>query len=205
MRVDERVVRVYFEMNGFFVRSAVMPTSKSAPKIGTDPVSFWVLNPAAKAQVQRPELLLFATQLPLVQQANVVLKDWRSSHLPLSGARGSAAIVRFLEKNIVKQAPGLFAAEATPFANAANTAALLKILVIPAFPTQEPYKAKLLELLTEAKVDAALSFRSTLQAVVDAVGSGWRSADSEAMETLALLKSYDMIQSPQLELFGGKH
>lgn len=78
---------------------------------------------------------------------------------------------------------------------------LTKILVLPGLPTHEPHKTESIRLLQNAGLDAIISFRSMLQDLLGKVEVNHNYSKSDFLQTLRLLKNYDMVKSPQLELF----
>ena len=158
--VDDLVVREYFEMNGFLVRRLRKHKVQSRAKRSDEEMHLMVYNPNFEAESRDPNPLLFSSELPLVQQALVVVKGQHSQKFSAATLRSSAEIAKFLEKDILKHADGLFDLGDDDMER------FLKILVIPGLPTHEPHKSQSIDILKKAGVDAILSFRSMLQDVV---------------------------------------
>lgn len=78
---------------------------------------------------------------------------------------------------------------------------LTKILVLPGLPTHEPHKTESIRLLQNAGLDAIVSFRSMLQDLLGKVEINHNYSKSDFLQTLRILKNYDMVKSPQMELF----
>lgn len=78
---------------------------------------------------------------------------------------------------------------------------LTRILVLPGLPTHEPHKTESIRLLQNAGLDAIISFRSMLQDLLGKVEINHNYSKSDFLQTLRLLKNYDMVKSPQMELF----
>jgi len=199
--VDSSVVREYFEMNGFLVRSLPLLPLPARSKRSEAVIRLMIYNPAFKAENRKPNPLLFASELPLVQRALVTVKSQHSPKISAGTVRSSAEIAKFLQKEVCKQADTLFAVDKRETEHMEH---FLKILVIPSLPTHEPHKSKSVEILNKAGIDAILSFRSMLQAIVGKVEMNLSCPRSDLLHTVQLLKIYDMIKSPQLELFSGK-
>ncbi|MGF1449814.1 MAG: hypothetical protein ACFB20_10405 [Opitutales bacterium] len=196
--IDETIVREYFESNGFLVRQLRKYTVQSRTKRLEEEIDLAVVNPAYRRSNEQPGFLLFAADLKLIQRAIVSVKAWHSTRFTPSTLRSSSEIFKFLEKDVLKKAEELFALdeeldpEQGPFA---------KILVLPGLPTHEPHRSQSINLLREHGVDGILSFRSMLHDLVTKVENNYNYSKSDLLQLLRILKNYDMIKSPQMELF----
>ncbi len=72
------------------------------------------------------------------------------------------------------------------------------MLVVPGLPTAEPFRSRAETVFREKGIDALLSFRSVLLDVIDRA----EAAGGEALETIRLLKRYELLNASQMELFG---
>ena len=81
---------------------------------------------------------------------------------------------------------------------------LTKILVTPGLPTQEPYRSQSVELLKERGVDGIISFRSMLIDLIDRVEVNLNYRKSDTLQMLRLLKNYELLKNPQMDLFSEK-
>ncbi len=196
--IDENIVREYFESNGFLVRQLRKYTVQSRSKRLEEEIDLAVVNPAYRRSEDKPGFLLFAADLKLIQRAIVSVKAWHSTRFTPSTLRSSSEIFKFLEKDVLKKAEALFAIDEDlepaqgPFA---------KILVLPGLPTHEPHRSQSIELLREHGVDGILSFRSMLHDLVAKVENNYNYSKSDLLQLLRILKNYDMVKSPQMELF----
>ena len=200
--VDESIVREYFEMHGFLVRQLRKYQIQARAKRDDEQIDLIVYNPTFIPSDRKPSLMLFATDLPLIQRAIVVVKGWHSQRFSAATLRSSSEIFKFLEKDVLKQAEGLFDLKDK---RVEGMGAFSKILVIPGLPTHEPHKSQSIAILEDAGIDAILSFRSMLQEIVSHVEVNHNYQKSDMLQILRLLKNYDMIKSPQLELFDKKN
>ena len=78
---------------------------------------------------------------------------------------------------------------------------LLKVLVLPGLPTENPYREQSMELLKEKGVDGIISFRSMLLDILARVEINRNYQKSEILQVLRILKNYDLLSDPQMELF----
>lgn len=199
--IDETLVREYFETNGFLVRQLRKYVVQGRDKRSDEELDFMVYNPTYKPDERQPGFILFPSDLPGIHRAVVSIKPWHSHRFTPATLRGSADIFKFLERDVLKQAEALFniTLEMTE-----GTGNLMKILVLPGLPTHEPHKSQSIELLKKAGVDAILSFRSILQDIIDKLEVNHNYQKSDLLQILRILKNYDMIKPPQLELFPNK-
>lgn len=198
-RVDEDIVREYFEENGFLVRQLRKYQVHSRQKTSEEEIDLLVFNPRYRSGQRRPNFLLFSSELPYVQRALVVVKGWHTSRFTPGMLKSSTKLFRFLEQNVLKRA----ARELPEGEEIEPTENLLKILVLPGLPTVEPYRAQSIELLRSRGVDGIVSFRSMLTEIVSRVEINRIYRKSDFLEAIRVLKNYDLIKEPQMELFRG--
>ncbi len=199
--VDETIVREYFEMNGFLVRQLRKYAVQSRAKRSEEEIDLMVYNPGWRKGAGKPGFMLFSNELELVHRAVVIVKGWHSQRFTPGTLRGSSDIFKFLEKDVLKKAEDLFYVDEK---QVEDIGPFMKILVMPGLPTHEPHKSQSIELLEKAGIDAIISFRSILQDIVQKLEINHNYQKSDLLQILRILKNYDMIKAPQLELFGGK-
>jgi hypothetical protein len=199
--IDEGIVREYFEQAGFFVRQArkyALTARRGTPEELIDLVVF---NPSWQRGSRKPDFFLFATELPLVHRAVVSIKGWHASgRFTPSTLRNQPEIFRFLEQSVLKEASRFFPTEAED----PDGAGLLKILVLPGLPTAEPYRSQVVAMLKEKGVDAVISFRAMLLDLIDKVELNRNYGKSDTLQLIRVLKTYDLLQDPQLDLLPDK-
>jgi|TARA_B110000438_G_scaffold290480_1_gene326238 hypothetical protein len=195
---DEQIVREYFELHGFLVRQARKYQIQSRKKLAEEEIDLLVYNPAYALQERKPNFLLFATELPYVHRAVVVVKAWHTTQrFTPTMLKNSAEFFKFLEKNVIKTAESLFQDESEDF----DRTDLLKVLVLPGLPTQEPHRSESIQLLREHGVDGIISFRSMLLDILQKVEVNRNYSKSDTLQILRILKNYDLVKDPQLGLF----
>lgn len=195
--VDEKIVREYFEQNGFLVRQLRKYQVQSRKKRRDEEIDLLVFNPSYSQRSRRPDFMLFSSELRYIHKAVVVVKGWHSLRFTPSMLRSSPEIFRFLEKQVVKQVSALFGKTA----EGAEEDDLLKVLVLPGLPTENPYREQSMELLKEKGVDGIISFRSMLLDILARVEINRNYQKSDILQVLRIMKNYDLLNDPQLELF----
>ena len=196
--VDEGIVREYFEQNGFFVRQARKYQVQSRRKMADEEIDLVVLNPSWERGARKPEFFLFSSELPYVQKGIVAVKGWHSGVFTPATLKSSPDIFRFLEENVLKQASRLFPADPVDDGGGLPT----KILVLPSLPTAEPFRSQSVELLKARGVDAIISFRAMMLDLLDKVEINQNYTKSDTLQVMRILKNYDLIKDPQLDLPG---
>ncbi len=197
---DENLVREYFELNGFFVRQLHKYQVHSRKKRAEEEIDLLVHNPSPKgAEGGLSGFQIFSSDLPRVSRALVAVKGWHTSRLTPSMLRGGGSkISDFLDSDAEAAKEGYFSG----FEDAEGAKdALLHILVLPGLPATEPLRGQTIEMLRERGVDAILSFPTILENLLHHVETNLSYQKSDALQMIRLLKLYDMIKPPQLELF----
>lgn len=201
--IDERIVREYFELNGFFVRQLRKYQVQSRPKRSEEEIDLLIYNPHPDSGGRKPNFIIFPNELPRIGRAVVFIKAWHSHRFSPGTLRSSADLLKFLEKDVIKCAEDLFAVDEDAIADTSR-GPLYKILVLPGLPTHEPHKSQSAKMLEEAGLDGIISFRSILQDILAKVEINHNYGKSDLLQTLRVLKNYDLIKSPQMDLFSQK-
>jgi len=196
--IDEGIVREYFEQNGFFVRQVRKHAVQARRKTSDEEIDLVVLNPSWNREARKPEFFLFATELPYLHRAIIAVKPWHTDVFTPGMLKSSPEIFKFLEAAVQKEAVRLFPPDEGP--NAERPEAFSKILVLPALPTQEPFRSQSIELLKARGVDGILSFRAILLDLVEKVEVNRSYRKSDTLEVLRILKNYDLLRDPQMDL-----
>lgn len=199
--VDESIVREYFEQNGFLVRQLRKYQVQSRKKTADEEVDLLVYNPSFQPNLRKPDFMLFSSELKYIHKAVVVVKGWHTLRFTPAMLKSSPEIFRFLEKTVVKKVSDLFFEDSAKRDDGETTDDLMKILVLPGLPTENPYREQSIQLLQNKGVDGIISFRSMLLDILAKIEINRNYQKSEILQTLRILKNYDLLGKPQLELF----
>jgi hypothetical protein len=196
--IDEDIVREYFEHNGFLVRQvrkyAVQSRKKSSDE---ELIDLLVLNPAFTRGERKPDFFIFTSELPYIHRAMLSVKGWHTNVFSPAILRNSPDAFRFLEQNVQKEADRqLPLSEDSPELGDD----LLKIIVVPGLPTQEPYRSQSVTMLKERGVDGIISFRSMLQDLIGRIEVNRNYRKSDTLQLIRILKNYDLLKDPQMDL-----
>jgi len=194
--IDEGIVREYFEQNGFFVRQVRKYQVQARKKTSDEEIDLVVYNPAWKRGSRKPDFFLFASELTFIRRAIVAVKPWHSDvFTPATLRSAPEKIFSFLEENVLRQVERFFPPDAAD-------PDVIKVLVLPALPTAEPYRSQSVSLLKERGVDAIISFRAMLLDLIEMVEVNRNYGKSDALQVIRLLKNYGLIKDAQMDLSG---
>ncbi|MEX0326932.1 MAG: hypothetical protein AB3N33_12675 [Puniceicoccaceae bacterium] len=194
---DENIVREYFELHGFLVRQVRKYQVQSRRKVAEEEIDLIVYNPTYAPGDREPNFLLFASELPYIHRAVVVVKAWHTIHkFTPNLLKSSSEILKFLEKSVSKNIEGSFTDTEEE-----KTQDLKRILVLPGLPTSEPYRSESIQLLRDKGVDGIISFRAMLLDIIQKVEVNRSYQKSEFLQILRVLKNYDLVKDSQMGLF----
>jgi len=186
--VDETIVREYFEAHGFLVCQRRKYVVQSRQKRADEEISLIVLNPQASGHGPS-EFELNSETLPQVSRAIVSVKGWHTEVFAPGVLAHQPKIFRFVEASAVEEAKKLVGSDG-----------LLKILVVPGLPRDQKTRDRSIELLRARGVDGVISFRAMLSDLIARVHTNRNYQKSDLLQTLRLLKNYELLRDPQLEL-----
>ena len=191
--VSETIVREYFELNEFLVREHCKYISQTHREEDDD-IDFFVLNPHPQKPDGALPFVLGSADLPVIERAIVVVKGWHTETFSSSVLARAPEIFRFVEPKVFQQAARVFGEDGTP----------LKILVVPALPQAVEARDESIALLRSKGIDAVIPFRTMLADLINATQVNRNYQKSDLLQTIRILKNYDFMREPQLELFKTK-
>lgn len=187
--VDETIVREYFESHEFLVCQRRKYIVQARQKMAHEEVDLVVLNPRAVAGGEPLEFEIASESLKRVARAVVAVKGWHTEVFAPGVLAHQPKIFGFVEKGVLDKAARLVGGEG-----------LLKILVVPGLPRNAKLRQQSIEVLRAKGVDGVISFRSILQELIAGVHTNRNYQKSDLLQILRLLKNYDLLKEPQLEL-----
>ena len=187
--VDETIVREYFESHEFLVCQRRKYIVQARQKMAHEEVDLVVLNPRAVAGGEPLEFVIASESLNRVARAVVAVKGWHTEVFAPGVLAHQPKIFGFVEKGVLDKAARLVGGEG-----------LLKILVVPGLPRNAKLRQQSIEVLRAKGVDGVISFRSILQELIASVHTNRNYQKSDLLQILRLLKNYDLLKEPQLEL-----
>ncbi len=187
--VSETIVREYFELHGFFVRQQRKYIASTRRE--DDEVDFFVLNPRCQASSASLPFVLASADLSGVARAVVVVKGWHTDTFSPGLLANAPEIFRFVEPAAFQQAARAFGGDGP----------LTKILVVPALPHGAEARQQSIELLRAKGIDAVIPFRTMLADLIEQIEVNRNYQKSDLLQIIRILKNYDFVKEPQLELF----
>jgi hypothetical protein len=185
--VDETIVREYFEAHGFLVCQRRKYVVQTRQKSADEEINLVVLNPRATAG--ELDFELSSDSLKHIARAVVAVKGWHTEVFAPGVLAHQPKIFGFVEKHAIVEAQQLAGGEG-----------LTKILIVPGLPRDAKTRQRSVELLKSKGVDGVISFRSILQELIAGVHTNRNYQKSDLLQILRLLKNYNLLKEPQLEL-----
>ena len=191
--VNDWVVREYFELLGYLVSQPRKHTVPGRPKTAEEEIDLVVLHPRIREEKLPDSIVWTSRELKTVPRAVVAVRGWHTERFYASTFEQTPDILRFVEAESLKFAGRLL-----------GSTSIAKILCLPRLPATGTLKDKTIRLLKEKGIDGVLTFRTILSELVSSVDVKKNYEKSDLLQTIRLLKNYDLIKDPQLELFGKK-
>jgi hypothetical protein len=189
--VSETIVREYFELQGFFVRQQRKFVTPSRQE--DDEIDFFVVNPRVEPRSELP-FVLAPDDMAGIARAVVVVKGWHTDTFSPGLLANAPEIFRFLEPAAFQQAARSFGVEG----------AITKLLVVPALPSGAEAREQSIAMLRAKGIDAVIPFRTLLADLIAEIQVNRNYQKSDLLQVIRILKNYDFIREPQLELFKAK-
>ncbi len=191
--VSEWIVREYFETQGFFIQQPRKYAVAARPKRPDEEADLLVINPRV-AEQKLPETMIWGeAELRHVARAIVGIRGWHTDRFSPAVLEFSPEIARFAQDDASRRA-----------AQAVGEGPAAKILCLPGLSTTADLKRRSLEILRERGVDGVLSFPTMLRELVQRLDGSKNYEKSDLLQILRILKNYDLLKGPQLELFRRK-
>jgi hypothetical protein len=137
---------------------------------------------------------LGASELAFVDRAIVVVKGWHTETFSTARLTNTPEIFRFVEPKAFEQAARSFGKDGTP----------LKLLVVPALPQASKARDESIALLRSKGIDGVIPFRTMLADLVSETEANRNYQKSDVLQIIRILKNYDLLKGPQMELFKAK-
>lgn len=185
--VSESIVREYFELHDFLVRQY----RKHVAPAGHDDIDFLVLNPKPQPVAGKLPFVLGSPDLVSIERAIVVIKPWHTEVFSPALLNSTPDLFRFLEKRAFQDAVKSFGTEHP----------LLKIVIVPALPQDRAARDESIAIFRSKNIDGVIPFRTMLSDLVNRTEANRNYQKSDLLQTIRILKNYDLFKEFQLELF----
>jgi len=192
--VNEQIVREYFETLGFFVIQPNKHQVAARHKLDAEEIDLLIARPGQAGVFTPPAQIVWgAPELAKVQRAIVSIRGWHTDRFSPAVLKKNPDIFRFAELAVIKEA------RKTLGAGSVTKILCLSDLTATAGPQEET-----LSLLRQGGIDGVLSFRTMLLELIESVDVAKNYEKSDLIQTLRILKTYDLLKDAQLDLFAAK-
>lgn len=194
--VSETIVREYFESLGFLVQQPCKYIVQARTKRPTEEVDFLAVHPQDTEPAALPapdQMVASGMELRQLPRLMVSVRGWHTDRFSPATLDLAPEIFRFAESGAVREALRVL-----------GPGPLAKVLCLPGLPTSPALASKALTMLREKGVDYVVLFPTMLRELVRHVEVSKNYEKSELLQTLRILKNYDLLKDEQLELFRRK-
>ena len=206
--LEELVAREYFERNGFFFKrlheggpeASKVQKPKAKTKEARLHPTYLVHRETGRIQNEPlgERFQLFSSDLGGLALAAVVFFGWGTPGLHLQVFQSGARYRSWIRNEVL---PAYQASIEKALAQTSLPGTPVRVVLLPGLPAAEPYRQECIDLLKGAGVEALYSFRTLLESLVGQVHPGPDVASSAISELIRLLKVYELVPPPQMDLF----
>lgn len=191
--VSENIVREFFETLGFLVQQPFKYQVGARRKRSEEEIDLLVINPKI-ARNKLPDTRVWGPgELKDISRAVVSVRPWHTERFSPSVLEKSPEVVRFTRPGAMRSAVAVL-----------GNHPIAKILCVSALPASRDLRERALDILAEHEVDGVLQFRTMLLTLTADVDTKKSYDQSDLLQVLRILKNYDLLKDPQLELFGSR-
>lgn len=194
--VSEVIVREYFEGMGYLLQQPRKYIVMARSKRPEEEVDFIAVQPAAQGEpepVPADRMVVGGDELRRHGALIVSVRGWHTDRFSASTVQSAPEVVRFADPSAVKGATHLLGGREGR-----------KVLCVPGLPASPALRKRVLEVLREKGVDLVVLFPTMLRELIAAVETTKNYDKSDLLQTLRILKNYDLLKDGQLELFRGR-
>lgn len=185
--INIQLVREFFELTRFRVLTHWQHDDEGRRGVESGLLLF-VEQVGRESEGEKPSFLLDYPAIGRLQRAVVEVRAWHGDKFYPSVIESSPILGHVASEEVTALAQTVFGA--APFAS---------VLVISELPATAVPRRRALELLHGLGVDHILEFSTLLAAMLDQLSPQSNYAPSQTLQTLRLLKRYDLVRRQQLE------
>lgn len=191
--VSEWIAREYFEQLGYLTSQPYKYISSSRQKKADEELDLLIVHPQVQEH-RTPEHMVWTTDdLSSVARAVVGVRGWHTERIYAATLEQTPEISRFASQLVRSAASARL-----------GTGPVAAVLCLPELPASGALKEKTLKALRERGIDGVLSFRTMLSELVSMVKTNRNYDKSDLLQILRILKNYEFLREPQMELFAGR-
>jgi hypothetical protein len=183
--LNMQIVREFFELNLFHVLTHWQ--HETLPQLSESGSLLFVehINPETECE---PEFVLRPEDLPCVFRAVVEVRAWHNERFYASVAESSPALRHVVERETLALAESVF-----------GSSEFRTILVLSELPGSQGPRERAIQVFREFGVDHILEFPVILRDILGRISAQGNYAPSQTLQTMRLLKRYNLIRRQQLE------
>ena len=156
-------------------------------------------NPSVAANAQDLGFLLFSTDVTRIRSASVAVVGWGTPGFSPTSLRSGTAMMKFLKGEVIGNLDDWF--KVAPGSAEEGMGPSLKLVCLPGLPGTEKLRDQVVELLRSAGVDGVFTTRAMLEHLLRRAEENRDFTGSLPLQFLRMLKVYEVVKDPQLELF----
>ena len=181
--INETVVRHFFELNGFLVRTNVKYWVRGERGGGESDIDLVILNLNPDKRNPPQSFVLTLDEMPGIRKAIVETKGWHTLTFSESLISRKPRILNFVRPEAIEAARDKVFLDAN----------FLRILVVSTLPQTGETRQAAVQLLKAGGIDHVIEFETIVRFIVDQVKANKNYPDSEILQTIRLLKVYGVV------------
>lgn len=192
LAVNELIAREYFEHLGYLVNEPQKYVVLSRPREADEEIDMVIYNPRVAEHRLPGHVVWTGADFSTVKRGVVAVRGW-VERVYVSTIEQWPEMVKFVEPDSIKSATKTFGSE--QFA---------KILCVPRLPATGGLKDKVIDVLRQKGIDGVISLETIFLEIAAGLDASKNYEKSIVLQLMRLLKHYDMIKEPQMDLFEKK-
>ena len=181
--INETIVRHFFELNGFLVRTNVKYWVTGERGGGESDIDLVVRNLNPDKLNPPHEFILTVDKLPGIRQAIVETKGWHTERFTQGLIRTTPRIFNFVQAEAIREVTK----------NVLYDAEFRRILVVSRLAKTPENRQAAIGSLQDGGIDHVIEFETIVRFIAAQVEPNKNYPDSEILQTIRLLKVYGML------------
>ena len=181
--VNETVVRHFFELNGFLVRTNVKYWVSGERGGGDSDIDLVVYNLNPDKLNPPQSFVLTVQELTGIRRAIIETKGWHTESFTAGLIKNTPRIFNFVRREAIAAARDTVLYDAD----------FRRILVVSRLSRTQTNRKAAVQLLKDGGINHVIEFGTVVRFIVDQVEANKNYPDSEILQTIRLLRVYGML------------